>query len=126
MAATVDTGKVFFFCSISVRSHIPRPRLLHFSKFNQYYSPFERFQEEGTEVSPQNLYQQRKCSKSKEKTGEITVNVKLLKKAFGAYGFVVLEIKCIIEGSQWHCARLVLEAEKCDWYLITNIYWKRS
>ena len=46
------------------------------------------------------------------KTGEITVNVKPLRKALDACGGFALECKFIIEDSQWHCASLVLVAEQ--------------
>ena len=51
--------------------------------------------------------------KAKVETGEITVNVKQLRKAFDVCGGFVLEIKFIIEDSQWHFASLVLVAEEC-------------
>ena len=38
--------------------------------------------------------------KAKEGTGEITANVKRLRKTFGAYGDFLLEIKWISEDSQ--------------------------
>lgn len=41
--------------------------------------------------------------KAKEETGKITVNVKRLRKTFGANGGLVSEIKRIIAGSRWHC-----------------------
>ena len=91
-------------CCVSQNSINATPHLNAFKKRGQGF--FHRIYMNRENILP----------KAKDGTGEITVNVKRLRKTFGAYGGVALNIKRTVKDSQWHCALLVLVAEECGWY----------
>ena len=95
--------------------------MLHFPNSINAIPCLNAFKKKGQRLLPK-IYINRVniLPKAKEGTGEITVNVKRLRKTFGAYGGFLLEIKRIIEDSQWRCGWLVLVAEECGWYSIRN------
>ena len=121
MVSIEDTGKDIFLCSILVRLHAPRSRLLHFPNSVNAIPRLNAFKKKRQMFLPR-IYINREniLLKAKEETREITANVKRLRKVFGACGGFVLEIEWIIEESRWRCALPVLMVEECGWYWIKN------
>ena len=113
-------------CTSPVRQYISRPCLLYFSKFCCCHSTFQYFHKKAMGFLPR-LYVNDHTVFPKEKRvpGEIHMNVKRLNQFLGVHSGIIVEVRRIINNPRWCCAWLVLLAEAYDWYIVTNIYWKK-
>ena len=89
MITSGDTGKDIFLCSISVRLHV----CCIFQNLINAIRRFNAFKKKGQRFLPR-IYINREniLPRAKEGTGEITANIKRLRKVFGACGGGVLAV----------------------------------
>ena len=58
--------------------------------------------------------------------GKISVNMQRLIRNFGSFIGIVMSLKDIINHPKYCTAWLVLFLSKYSWYIIENIFWKKS
>ena len=118
--------KSLLLCTSLVRQYSSWQCLLHLPKFCCCHPTFQSL-ERKTMGFLSRLYvnDHTVFPKDKRVPGEVHVNIKRLSQFFGVHRRVIMKVRLIVNNPRWYCAWLVLLAEACDWYIVTNIHWKK-